>query len=138
MAFTFLAIILIGTVLLSLPAASRSGKAAGPLTALFTATSATCVTGLVMGDTWSMWSFFGQGVILCMIQIGGLGFMSAASIAYFTFRRKMGMRPRLVIAEAIGASDMNDITHHQKRLLIRAFTVEAAGAAVLTVRFCFD
>ena len=137
-ALTFVVIILLGSVLLSLPAASRTGKPYSYLTALFTATSATCVTGLVMGDTYTLWSPFGQCVILIMIQIGGLGFMSAASLAYFTFRRKIRMRSRLVMAEAIGASSMSDITVHQKRLLIRAFAVEGIGAAILTARFAFD
>ena len=86
-AITFAAIILLGTFLLMLPVASRSGQSAGFLPSLFTATSATCVTGLVMGDTWSMWSGFGQTVILCMIEIGGLGFMSAASLVVFALRR---------------------------------------------------
>ncbi len=138
MALTFIGIIAAGTCLLSLPAASRSGRSAGFLTSLFTATSATCVTGLVMGDTYSMWTPLGQGVILLMIQIGGLGFMSAASLAWFSLRKKFGMRSRLVMAEAIGASSMSDITVHQKRLLIRAFAVEGIGAALLTVRFAFD
>ncbi len=138
MALSFLGIIILGTCLLSLPAASRSGRSAGFLTSLFTATSATCVTGLVMGDTWTLWSAFGQVVILLMIQVGGLGFMSAASIAYFTLKRKVGMRSKLVMAESIGASSISDITVHQRRLLIRAFTVEGAGALILTVRFAFD
>ena len=137
-ALSFLGIILLGTCLLSLPAASRSGRSAGFLTSLFTATSATCVTGLVMGDTYTLWSPFGQIVILVMIQIGGLGFMSVASLAYFTLRMKIGMRSRLVMAEAIGASGMGDITAHQKRLLVRAFAVEGIGAALLTIRFSFD
>ena len=114
MAFTFLGIILIGTLLLTLPASSRNGHSAGVMTALFTATSATCVTGLVLADTWSQWSNLGQMVILMMIEIGGLGFM--------------------VMAEAIG-SNMNDVVEHQKRLLIRAFTVEGIGAVILTARF---
>ncbi len=138
MALTFLGIIAMGTVLLSLPAASRSGRSAGFLTSLFTATSATCVTGLVMGDTYSLWTPFGQAVILLMIQIGGLGFMSAASLAYFTLRRKIGMRSRLVMAEAIGASSMSEVTVHQKRLLVRAFAIEGIGAGILTARFAFD
>ena len=138
MALAFLGIILLGTLLLSLPAASRSGKSAGLLTSLFTAASATCVTGLVMGDTCAMWTPFGQGVILLMIQIGGLGFMSAASLAYFTLKKKIGLRSQMVMAEAIGASSMDDITVHQKRLMTRAFAVEAAGAALLTARFAFE
>ena len=138
MALTFLGIIALGTLLLSLPAASRSGKSAGFLTALFTATSATCVTGLVMGDTWTLWTDFGQAVILFMIQIGGLGFMSAASIAFFTLRKKIGLLSQMVMAEAIGASSMVDIPEHQRRLMLRAFTVEGIGAVLLTIRFAFD
>ena len=87
-ALAFLGIILLGTILLSLPAASRNGASAGLLVAFFTSVSATCVTGLVLADTWVQWSFFGQAVILLMIEIGGLGFMSIASLAYFSFRRK--------------------------------------------------
>ena len=138
MAFTFLGLILLGGLLLNLPFASRSGRSAGLLTSLFTATSATCVTGLVIGDTWSLWSGFGQGVILAMIEIGGLGFMSAASLAYFSLRRKISLQQQLIMAEAIGANDMSDVVSHQKRLLVRAFTVEGAGALILTLRFAAE
>ena len=139
MAFTFLAIILLGALLLQLPFSSRDGRPAGPVKALFTATSATCVTGLVLADTWSQWSNFGQAVILLMIEIGGLGFMSAASLAFFSLRRKIPIQQQMVIAEAIGAgSDMSDVVAHQRRLLIRAFIVEGAGALILTVRFLFE
>ncbi len=136
-ALTFLGIIVTGALLLSLPFASRNGRSAGLITSLFTATSATCVTGLVLADTWSQWSNFGQAVILMMIEIGGLGFMSAASLAYFSFRRKISIQQQLVIAESIGSS-MDDVVVHQKRLLIRAFIVEGAGALILTVRFLFE
>ncbi|MCR5296210.1 MAG: potassium uptake protein, TrkH family [Clostridiales bacterium] len=138
MAFTFLGIILAGTLLLTLPAASRSGRSAGLLTAMFTATSATCVTGLVLADTYTQWSAFGQGVILMMIEVGGLGFMSAASLAYFTLRRKIGMRQQMVMAEAIGANSMSDVVQRQKRLMVRAFAIEGAGAVVLTGRFLLE
>ena len=133
-AFTFLGIIVTGALLLSMPFASRNGRSAGIVTALFTATSATCVTGLVLADTWSQWSNIGQAIILIMIETGGLGFMSAASLAYFSFRRKISIQQQMVMAEAIG-SDMDDVVDHQKRLLIRAFAVEGIGAAILTVRF---
>ena len=133
-ALTFLGIILCGAILLALPVSSRNGQSAGPVTALFTATSATCVTGLVLADTWTQWSNFGQVVILMMIEVGGLGFMSAASLAYFSLRRKISIQQQLVMAEAIG-SNMNDVVEHQKRLLIRAFTVEGIGAVILTARF---
>ena len=137
MALTFLGIIVIGALLLSLPFASRNGQSADPVKALFTATSATCVTGLVLADTWSQWSNFGQAVILIMIEVGGLGFMSAASLAYFSLRRKISIQQQLVMAEAIG-SNMNDVLQHQKRLLVRAFTVEGVGAAILTARFLVE
>ena len=134
-ALTFLGIIVLGALLLDLPAASRDGRSAGLLTSLFTATSATCVTGLILRDTWCQWSFFGQCVILTMIEIGGLGFMSAASLAYLTLRRRIGIRKQMVMAEAIGASSMSNVVEHQKLLLIRAFAVEGIGAAILTFRF---
>ena len=136
-ALVFLGIIVFGTLLLMLPAASRNGRSAGPVTALFTATSATCVTGLVLADTWSQWSNFGQSVILAMIQVGGLGFMSAASLAYFTLRRKISIQQQLVMAEAIGAN-MDDVVELQRRLLTRAFAIEGIGALILTVRFLFE
>ena len=135
MAFAFLGIILLGALLLDLPFASRDGNSAGFMTSLFTATSATCVTGLVLADTFTQWSGFGQAVILTMIEIGGLGFMSAASLAYLTLRRRIGMMQQMVIAESIGANDMGDVVSHQRKLLVRAFTVEGAGALILTLRF---
>ena len=134
-ALAFLGIILLGAALLNLPAASRNGRSAGPLVSLFTATSATCVTGLTLADTWTQWSPFGQSVILLMIEIGGLGFMSAASLAYFSLRRKFSFQQQLVIAESIGVQNMGDVVTHQKRMLIRAFAVEGIGAALLTLRF---
>ncbi len=136
-ALTFLGIILSGTLLLSLPFSSRNGQSAGLMVSLFTATSATCVTGLVQADTWTQWSNFGQTVILAMIEVGGLGFMSAASLAWFSFRRKISIQKQMVMAESIG-SNMNDVVDHQRRLLIRAFTVEGIGAAILTIRFLFE
>ena len=138
MAYVFLGLILLGALILTLPASSRSGRSHGFVTALFTATSATCVTGLVMGDTWTLWSPLGQAVILLMIEIGGLGFMSAASLAYFTLRRRMSIHQRLVMAEAMGASHLGDVVDMQRKLLIRSFALEGAGAAILTIRFCAE
>ena len=73
-----------------------------------------------------------------MIEIGGLGFMSAASLAFFSLKRKIPIQQQMVIAEAIGASDMSDVVSHQRRLLIRAFKIEGIGALILTVRFLFE
>ena len=113
-ALTFLAIILAGALLLTLPVASRTGDSVDFLDALFTATSATCVTGLVVGDTYTMWSGFGQIVILCLIEIGGLGFMSAASLVVFALRKKIGLRQRMVIAQALSVNEMEGVVRLQK------------------------
>ncbi len=134
-AITFGAIILLGTLLLMLPIASRSGQSAGFIPSLFTATSATCVTGLVLGDTWSMWSGFGQAVILCMIEVGGLGFMSAASLVVFALRRKVGLRQRMLMAQALSVNEMEGVIRLQKWVLLGSLTIQAFGMFVLFFRF---
>ena len=134
-AIVFALIILLGAGLLTLPAASRSGISCGFRPALFTATSATCVTGLVMYDTFTQWSGFGQTVIICLIQIGGLGFMSAATLFVFVFRKRIGLKQRLVMAQALSVSDMDGIVRLQKTVLLGSFAVEGIGAAVLFFRF---
>lgn len=134
-ALTFALLILLGSILLSLPAAARSGQSVGYLPALFTATSATCVTGLIPGDTYTLWSGFGQIVILCMIEIGGLGFMSAAALVVFLLRRKVGLRQRMVMAQALSAGEMDGVVRLQKWVLTGSLLVQGAGAAVLFLRF---
>lgn len=134
-ALMFAGIILAGTLLLTLPIASRSGESAGFLPSLFTATSATCVTGLVLFDTWTQWSGFGQAVILCLIEIGGLGFMSAASVVVFLLRRKIGLRQRMVMAQAMSLDDMEDVVRIQKWVLLGSLIIQASGALILTLRF---
>lgn len=131
----FAAIILLGAVLLTLPAASRSGVSCGFFPALFTATSATCVTGLVLYDTFTQWSGFGQAVILCLIEIGGLGFMSAASTFVFLLRRKVGLRQRMVIAQALNLSDMDGVVRIQKLVLTGSLSIQGIGALILFLRF---
>ena len=131
----FLGIILLGSALLCLPAASQSGRATGFLTSLFTATSATCVTGLIRVDTGSYWSAFGQAVILVMIQIGGLGFMTIASIFYFVLRRRIGLRQRLVIAQALSLDQISGVVGLVRNVLRGTLAVEGAGALILTLRF---
>ena len=134
-ALAFAAIILLGAGLLTLPTASRTGISCGFRPALFTATSATCVTGLSLFDTWTQWSGFGQIVILCLIEIGGLGFMSAATLVVFLLRRRIGLKQRLVMAQALSVSDMNGIVKLQKTVLLGSFTVEGIGAVILLLRF---
>ena len=134
-AITFACIVLLGAGLLTLPAASRSGISCGFLPALFTATSATCVTGLVIFDTFTQWSGFGQIVIISLIQIGGLGFMSAATLFVFLLRKRIGLKQRLVMAQALSVSDMDGIVQLQKTVLKGSFAMEGIGALILFVRF---
>ena len=134
-ALCFLGIILLGTGLLMLPVSSRSGEPCQFLPALFTATSATCVTGLTPFDTWTQWSGFGQTVLLCLIEIGGLGFMSAATLVIFLFRRKVGLRQRMVMAQALSLNEMDGVVRLQRMVIFGSLGVEAAGALILTLWF---
>lgn len=134
-AVTFAGIILLGTVLLSLPAASRDGVSCGFVPALFTATSATCVTGLVLFDTYTQWSGFGQTVLLLLIELGGLGFMSAASLVIFLLRKKVGLKQRLVMAQAMSLNDMQDVVRLQRIVIFGSLGVQLLGALVLALRF---
>ena len=134
-AIGFAAIILLGAGLLTLPAASRSGVSCGFFPALFTATSATCVTGLVLFDTYVQWSAFGQVVIITLIEIGGLGFMSAASTFVFLLRRKVGLRQRMVIAQALNLNDMDGVVKIQKLVITGSLSIQGIGALILFLRF---
>ena len=134
-AITFAVIILLGTGALMLPIASRSGTSCGLRPALFTATSATCVTGLVLYDTWTQWTGFGQAVILALIEIGGLGFMSAASFLIFLLRRKVGLKQRMIMAQAMSLTDLRGVVRLQKLVLFGSLGIQTAGALLLFVRF---
>ena len=134
-AITFAAIILTGALLLTMPVASRNGISCGFRPALFTATSATCVTGLVLYDTWSQWSGFGQIVVISLIEIGGLGFMSAASLVFFLFRRKVGLKQRMVMAQALSLTDMEGVVRLQKLVLVGSLSIQGIGALILFLRF---
>lgn len=132
---SFLTIVLIGTFVLWLPISSRTGQSNGFITALFTATSATCVTGLALGDTYVQWSTFGQVVILLLIELGGLGFMSVASIFFFSFRRKVDLKSLLIMAQSMGTENMQDVIRIQKKIVAGGLTIEALGAIILCSRF---
>lgn len=118
-----------------LPIASRSGQSCGALTALFTATSATCVTGLILVDTYVQWTAFGQSVILCLIQIGGLGFMSIISVFFFLLHRKIGLQQRLIIAQGFSLNKVDGVVHLVRDVLCWTLVFELLGASVLTLRF---
>lgn len=137
-ALVFAGMILLGAGLLTLPVAARDGVSCGFRPALFTATSATCVTGLVLYDTWSQWSAFGQTVIISLIELGGLGFMSAASLVVFLLRRKVGLKQRMIMAQALSLSDMEGIVRLQKLVIFGSLSIQAVGATVLTIHFLPD
>lgn len=134
-ALGFIIIILIGTLLLKLPIATRSGESVDLLTALFTATSSTCVTGLIVADTYQNWSIFGQTVIICLIQIGGLGFMSIGIFLLFFFRQKIGLKERGLMQESVNALHLGGMVQLVKLIIAGTAFIELFGAALLSIRF---
>lgn len=134
-ALGFLLIILLGALALSLPAANRSGQRLQFLDALFTATSATCVTGLVVHDTYTQFSLFGQIVILLLIQIGGLGFMTVATLFLMMAKRRIGLAERGVLAETVSAFHIGGIVRLIRRILLCVGIFELTGAILLYIRF---
>ncbi len=135
LALGFALLILLGALLLSLPAASRDHRAIPALNALFTATSATCVTGLVLYDTWTQFSALGQGVILLLIQIGGLGFMTVAILFPLLIGKRIGLRERDLLAESLGAAQIGGVIRLVKRMLLLTLFFELLGAFLLSLRF---
>lgn len=134
MPLAFLIAILIGTVLLMLPA-SRSGPDSAPfLTALFTATSAVCVTGLIVQDTPTYWSAFGQGVILALFQVGGLGIMTGATLLGLLVTRRLKLSSRLVAQAETKSLSLGDVTGILRLIVMVTVTVELLTAAVLALR----
>ncbi|HWP51889.1 MAG TPA: TrkH family potassium uptake protein [Clostridia bacterium] len=131
----FALIILIGGLLLSLPAANRGSEAIPFLNALFTSASATCVTGLVVYDTWTQFSIFGQVVILLLIQVGGLGFMTVAILFSLAVGRRIGLRERSLLAEAVSAMQVGGVIRLVRRMLIGTAVFEGIGTALLALRF---
>ena len=114
-------IILIGALLLMLPIATRAGQRTSFLDCFFTATSATCVTGLIRFDTYTYWSLFGQIVILCLIQIGGIGFVTFAISIICITGAKIGMNSRYAMQESIAAPQMGGIIRMTKFIIRGSF-----------------
>ena len=135
LAVGFVVIILTGALLLMLPAANKSGEFLPFLDALFTATSATCVTGLVVYDTWSQFTIFGQLVILILIQIGGLGFMTIAILFSMVLGKRIGLRERSFAMEAVNSLQISGVVRLVKHILIGTLIFELIGAIILATRF---
>jgi len=134
-ALSFLGVILIGTVLLVLPVASQNRQSIGLLQALFTATSATCVTGLVTVDTATYWSVFGKTVILLLIQIGGLGLVTITSFFYTFMRRKASLKAMVATQESTANFGFADVMHLVRKIVLITLVVELIGGFLLTLRF---
>lgn len=132
-AASFAIIILVGALLLTLPIASRDGQSAGFFTALFTATSSTCVTGLILVDTWVQWSVFGQLVIILMIQLGGLGFMTVITLVSFALRRRIGLSERLIMVSTLNLNDLDGVVRMVRHALMGTFLIEGMGAVLLSI-----
>lgn len=130
----FLLAILLGAVLLSLPVSSNSGKVTPFLDCMFTATSATCVTGLVVVDTFLHWSVFGRVVIITLIQIGGLGFMTLMTGFSMALHRQISLRERTLLKDSFNTPDIGGMVRLTKKILIGTVTVESAGALLFATR----
>lgn len=135
---SFLTVIVLGSLLLSLPISSADGQAVPYIDALFTATTATCVTGLVTVTTATAWSLFGQIVILILIQIGGLGVITVMSGLMLVLNRKMGIGDRLLIQDAFNLNTLSGLVVFIKKVLIGTLIIEGIGALLYMPVFCAD
>jgi trk system potassium uptake protein TrkH len=128
----FIVTIAVGALVLMLPVSSRNGTWTEPIVALFIATSAVCVTGLVVVDTATYWSGFGQAVILVLVQLGGFGFMTGSTLLLLLLvRRRTTLHDRIVVQESLGARQLGGVTHLIARIAIFALVAEGIGAAIL-------
>ena len=132
---SFLSAILLGTVLLYLPISTAPGEETDLLTALFTSTTSVCVTGLVVVDTFSHWSLFGQGVILVLVQLGGLGIVSVMAALMLTLRRRISLRNTLVIHDAFNLTSIQGLMSFLRRVVRWTFAVEAVGVLLYLPAF---
>ncbi len=135
-ALGFLVVILIGAMLLSLPISSKSGEFTNFGDTLFISTSATCVTGLSIFDTYAQWTFFGQAVILVLIQIGGLGFMTVITMFSLFARRRIGLEERTLLMQTAGTIRHDGIISLIRRILIGTALFETLGTIILSFSFC--
>lgn len=130
----FALIILVGALLLTLPVSNRSGQG-NFLNSLFTATSATCVTGLVVADTYQNWTTFGQIVILCLIQVGGLGFLTLGAFISVLLKKRIGLHQREQLHESVNTLEIAGVVRLVKKIVVGTLVIELLGAVLLAFRF---
>jgi len=134
----FAGVILLGAILLALPIASKSGHSLRFLDALFTSTSAVCVTGLVVVDTGTHFTQFGQFVIISLIQVGGLGFMTFSTLLAILLGKKIGLKERLLIQESFNQLTLSGLVKLIRNVIITTLIFEGIGGIILTIRFMAD
>ena len=132
---SFAAVILTGTLLLCLPISSKAREFTSLLDCLFTATSATCVTGLIVYDTYTHWSLFGQGVIMALIQVGGLGLVTFTSFFSLVTGKKLGLRGMKLASESVNSNSLSEVPDLLRMIITFTLTVEAIGAVLLGIYF---
>lgn len=133
--FGFAAVIVIGALILNLPISSANGQSPGLLNCLFTATSCVCVTGLIVVDTGTYWSIFGQVVMIILIQIGGLGFMSLMTIIFVLAGKRITIKNRLLLQSSVNADRLQGVVKFTKYIVFSAMAIEAVGALLLMIVF---
>ncbi|HCL4439462.1 Trk family potassium uptake protein [Clostridium botulinum] len=131
----FAIVIFVGAVLLSLPISSQSGQRTPFLDCLFTSTSSVCVTGLIVVDTGTHWTYFGKTVIMLLIEIGGLGFMSFATLLAILLGKKITLKERLVMQEALNTFNIQGLVKMAKYILLFTFSIQGGGALLLSTQF---
>jgi len=135
LALGFAGLILLGSILLNLPIATKTGESIGFINSLFTSASAVCVTGLVVVNTGKYWSLFGQIIIICLIQMGGLGFMTMATLVALILGKKITLKERLVIKEQLNQGSMSGLVKLTKYVIFSTLAIEGIGAVLLSIRF---
>lgn len=130
-----LALIILGAFLLSLPVSSRDGSYTPFIDSLLTASSAFCVTGLIVYDTYTHWSLFGQIIILTLIQTGGLGFMTVITLISMFLKRRIGLKERRLIMESVNTFNIGGVVRLVRKIIRRTFIIEGTGIIILTIRF---
>ncbi len=135
MVIGFGVVILFGGLILNLPMATKSGESVGFLNALFTATSAVCITGLIVVDTSTYWNEFGQFIIITLIQVGGLGFMTMATMFSLLTGKKINLRERLLIQESLNQRDLSGLVKLTRYIIMMTFAIEGIGALLLAMVF---
>lgn len=134
----FLAVILIGAFLLTMPFSSAAGRWTSPLDALFTSTSAVCVTGLIVHDTATYWSLFGRFVIILLIQIGGLGVITISMTLFIIAGKRIGLRQRSIMQNAISVPTIGGIVRLTRFIVEGTLAIEALGALIMAPVFIHD